>query len=296
MTTTFSLAGDVLLATDRTELAASAARVAVAIARRHGLSLRAVHAVDARAMPLPASIGAAIEIADEVLGPDVHAAQRDEVRASVAAAIGADVDWPVRLGVGVPADVVVRAARDAGVGLVVLGLRLHRALGRAPQDETALSVMRRAPCPVLGVVPSLDGLPRRAVVGVDFGAASHAAARLARALVAPGGTITLAHAPGRGADDADEGEARARALGTGAALGELRGELAGGGDVTVETVTLDATSARPAGEQLLDLAGRAGADLLAIGNHRRNAVERWLLGSVATDVARDGRVSVLLHP
>jgi len=52
----------------------------------------------------------------------------------------------------------------------------------------------------------------------------------------------------------------------------------------------------PAAELLLEYADTARCDVIAAGAARHGRVERWILGSVSTDLVRDGRHSVLVIP
>ncbi|MBV9880686.1 MAG: universal stress protein [Gemmatirosa sp.] len=291
------LHGPVLLAADGSELAGNAARVALAVAGHAGATLQVVSVVDTRGVPIPPPLDLAIGLADDIVGPAVHEAQASDVRTALAAALDTTVDWPVHVAIGTPAQEIAQRAADGLVGLVVVGLRRHGALGRALQDETALRVMRRATCPVLAVTPALASLPRHVVVGLDFDRASEQAARLALELLAPDGTLTLAHAPSGLWHEAETAEHRIHALGVEAAFDALLHDLAPPPGVVVERVVLEepARRARPA-DRLLAFAERTHADLLALGSRRHGRLERWLLGSVVTDVVRDGSVSVLVVP
>ena len=290
------IVGSILLATDESELAAAAARVALAVARRHGLPIEVVRVVETHGVPLPPPLDIAIGLGDELVGPIVHEAQGTEIRMGLAAALRTPVTWPVHVTIGAPPAAIVREARQSLAGRLVLGLRRHGPLGRALQDETALHVLRHAPCPVLGVVPSLRGLPERVVAAVDFSRTSRAAARLARDLVAPGGTLTLVYVSAAPPFQEDDGEGYVHALGVETGLVRLRETFDRDDDVAVETAVLGPTARRRVGEQLIELAERTRADLIALGSRRYGPLDRWLLGSVATDVARDGRVSLLVVP
>ncbi len=288
--------GRLLLAADGSELAGHAARVAAAVARHAGASVQAVHALYTRGAPIPPLLDAALGLADELVGPELHDEQVAEMRRTLAAAVGAPIDWPVRVTIGPPAGVIVREARSAGADLVVLGLRRHGVAGRALQDETALLVMRRATAPVLAVAPGLDGLPQCVVVGVDFSRTSREAARLALDLLAPGGRLVLAYVSSPLAAASDDGERYVHALGVAAAFAALVADLAPPAGVRVEHEALACGPRETPAQRLLELAGRAGADLVALGSRRYGRFERWLLGSVTTDIARDGRVSLLVVP
>jgi nucleotide-binding universal stress UspA family protein len=212
--------------------------------------------------------------------------------------LGAAPGWPVTSAIGTPAVLIAREAARLDAGLVVMGVRRHDFIERVLRDETTLTVMRRAPCPVLGVTPALSGLPRRGVVGVDFGRASASAARAALSVLAPDGTLLLAHVqPPRthGGEDA-EGAAVVRDLGVDAAFKRLVGELGADERTTVEPIVVECVPGVGTAGELLALADRARADLLAVGSQRHGRVDRWLLGSVTTDLARDGRHSLLVVP
>jgi nucleotide-binding universal stress UspA family protein len=134
-------------------------------------------------------------------------------------------------------------------------------------------------------------------VGVDFTRASTEAARVALGLLAPGGTVTLAYAPGVLVSTQEEGERHIHDLGVEAAFDALVRTLDAAPDVTFERTRLDPTVPHPsAAHRLLAFAEETQADLIVLGSRRHGRVERWMLGSVTTDVARDGRISVLAVP
>ena len=291
------LHGPVLLAADGSALAGNAARVALAVAEHLGATMQVVSVVDSRGVAIPPPLDVAVALADDVIGPAVHDEQASDVRSKLAAELDTDIDWPVRVTLGAPSAEIARCATDKRAGLLVLGLRHHGALGRALQDQTAVHVMRRAPCPVLAVAPSLRSLPRQIVVGVDFGPSSEAAARVALDMLAPDGTLTLAYVSNVFVQASEDGERRIHALGVEAAFDALVNRLDAAPNVgIVRTIVAPPEPGRSAADQLLALCERTHADLIAIGTRRHGRVERWLLGSVATDVVRAGGVSVLTVP
>jgi nucleotide-binding universal stress UspA family protein len=286
----------VLVATDGSALAGNAARVAAALADRAAVATRAIHVVDTRAMPLPPPVDVAIALGDELVGAGVHAEQELEVRAGLARAVGRDVDWPVHLAIGRPAAEIEEAADRVGASLVVVGMQPHGRLARLGVDETVVALMRAGTRPVLGVSASLAGMPRRAHVAVDFTRASLGAARGALALLAPGGTLTLAYAPPLPLYDPEDGEHLVHSLGVDAAFAWFEGALGASAEVRVERAVLRGRQPCPPAELLLAHAEATGADLLAVGSRRHGRVERMLLGSTTADLVRAGRVSVLAVP
>jgi nucleotide-binding universal stress UspA family protein len=286
----------VLLAVDRTSASDSAARVALDLAERRGARVHVLTVVDTHSTPMPASLGRAIAVADEAYGATVHEEQKRELRIALSTTLDRQIDWPVEVKLGTPSRVIVEEARRIGASLVVLGLRRHHAVERALHDETALNVMRAAPCPVLGVTPGTTSLPRRIVVGVDFSAASLAAARAARAHRVDGGTLVLVYsAPPADRFLPDDGERVIHELGVSAAFDSFSRELAAPG-VTIERASLPHRPGQSVCQLLMDHADEAPADMIALGSVRQGRVERWILGSVTTDVARDGSYSLLVVP
>jgi nucleotide-binding universal stress UspA family protein len=134
------------------------------------------------------------------------------------------------------------------------------------------------------------------IAAVDFSPASIRAAEAALLTVSDDGTVILAHVPppmtlSRSASDrtgapsgVDVAEAfeRLRA--------ELRPHLPPG--ATLETRQLEGNPATA----LLELASLLDADLVTIGRHSRNAIERLFVGSVATTVIHGASCSVLASP
>lgn len=285
-----------LLAVDRTSAGDSAARVALALAERRGARVHVLTVVDTRPAPVPPPLDLAIAVADDAYGATVHEEQKRELRIALSTTLDRSIDWPVEVKLGTPSRVIVEEARRLGASLVVLGLRRHRAVERTLNDETALDVMRAAPCPVLGVTPGTTDLPRRIVVGVDFSGASLAAARAARALLADGGTIDLAYvAPPAESFLPGDGERVIHELGVGAAFDSFARELAAPG-LTIERAVLQHRPGQSVCRILMDHADETPTDLIALGSVRQGRIERWILGSVTTDVARDGSYTVLVVP
>lgn len=285
----------VLLAMDGSESAIACANVARAIAAKHGAVIHVVSVLDTSPAPIPPPLDLALAMGDAVAAPALHAQQVAEVRAALAAGTGHQCDWPVRIKLGIPASAIVQGARDVSAALVLVGLRRHGRLDRAVHDETALNVMRHASCPVLGVVAGTTDLPSRVLAAVDFSESSLFAARSARALVGDNGVLVLAYVPPLMAFMPDDGERVIRDLGVESGFARIGRDLAGDG-ITFDHVVLRHESPRPISELLLDYAEGAKLDLIAAGSSRQGRIERWIVGSVSTELVRDGRRSVLVVP
>jgi nucleotide-binding universal stress UspA family protein len=84
-------------------------------------------------------------------------------------------------------------------------------------------------------------------------------------------------------------------LGVHAGFDRATRELGADG-VTVDSVVLNRELKRQVSELLVEYADTTSADLIAAGSARLSRVDRWMLGSVSTDLVRDGRYSVLVVP
>lgn len=210
-------------------------------------------------------------------------------RVLVAGADGPASGSAVRVGA-----LIAERARLDGESLVVMGLEEHARARGVPLDTIAMRVMRRTGVPVLAAAPALDALPRRVVAAVDFTRASLRAARLARALMADGGTMWLACVRRDGAEASRAGSGRRDVVERSVrdALGRLAAELGSAAGITIVPVLLEGST--PA--ELLALADRVGADLIALGTHRRRQLDGIAIGGVTASIVRDGRYSVLVAP
>lgn len=285
----------VLLATDGSAGSLSAARVALALAVKHHAVVHVVNVVDSRPAPIPPPLDIAIAMADAVSSPAVHERQVMELRGSLSAATGEDIDWPARIMLGTPSHAIVQESRRIGAALIIMGLRRHGRVDRAVHDETALNVMRAAGAPVLAVTPELTTLPSRILCAMDFSETSVLAGRAACSIAAPVATLVLGYVPPISGFMPHDGEGTIHELGVQAGFARLAQQL-GNEHVTVDHVVLHRELPRPTAELLLEYADSAHIGLIAAGSARHGRLDRWMMGSVSTDLVRDGRHSVLIVP
>jgi nucleotide-binding universal stress UspA family protein len=291
--------GTIVVAVDGGAEGSGPVLVAEALERRFGSAVKAVQVMDLSGVPLPTPLPSVFTLARDLIGDAPYANDARARRIQFSDWIGMPNDWPVHIALGTPASEILRYAERERAALVVMGLRRHGIVDRVLRDETTLTVARRARGAVLGAVPTLHGLPRTAVVGVDFGPASIRAARaaldvLASSTTAQPASLRLVYVDriGSGVPEKTAGESVIERLGVAAAFEQLVVELNASCDVVVECVVRRGVPA----EELLAYADDERADLLAVGSLRHERIERWLLGSVTTEVIRDGRCSVLIVP
>jgi nucleotide-binding universal stress UspA family protein len=285
----------VLLATDGSPSAVSAARIAHALAAQYHAQVHVVSVIDARSVPIPPPLDIALAMGDAVGGAGLHLEQEAAVRAELSGALGEPVAWPVRIMLGSPSASIVREAQRVGAVLIIVGLRRHGRLDRAVNDETSLNVMRTAACPVLGVVAEQTDLPRRILAALDFSEGSLIAMRAGRAVAGPAARLVLAYVQPMNGFLADEGEATIHELGVQAGFEQLERDVASEG-ITFDRVVLHRAPSQSVGQALLECADEANCDLITAGSVQHSRVDRWMVGSVSTEMVRDGRRSVLIVP
>ena len=278
----------VLLALDGSRASNAALRLA---RRMAGLGAWAPQAITVT-QPLPTYVGDFVlptpPLAQETIRNNVLLNLRTQLRRHGLP------DWPANVRFGPTGWSIVEAAHELSVQLIVVGLGRHGRIARLFGAETASKVVRKSDLPVLAVHSSIKGLPRVAVVAMDFGESSIAAAKDALNLLQPGGELHLVHAMSSFnttsiadsawrlsyADAVQSQFARVTALLEPMTAGVVKTKLATGG--VVDVLTSYATSVR--------------AELIAAGRHNQGLVERMLLGSTPSELLRESPCSVLISP
>jgi nucleotide-binding universal stress UspA family protein len=290
----FDLEGrTVLLAMDGSAGASAGARVAHALAASHGALVRVLRVIDSRAVPFPPAMDVALAVGDPDQDLTTHQKEVQETRSSLESITGQTLDWPIRVTIGAPPAIICDEARRVGAALVIVGLHKYGRVDRALNNETSLTVMRRSSCPVLGIVPALTRLPVRILAAVDFSTVSVAATRVASRIGDDDAALVLAYVPPITALLGDEGERRIHELGVRAAFAEAKREL---GDQEIEHVVLEHDLSVSVAAALLTHAEHTNCDLIAVGSARQGRLERWMMGSVSTELVRDASCSVLVVP
>jgi nucleotide-binding universal stress UspA family protein len=132
----------VLHPTDFSEHAAAAWHLAGSLARDHGARLLVLH------VATPPPFVTCGELEKALQGPGGYRRELEErLRRACPADAAARVDY--RLEGGDPAGEIVRAAREHGCDLIVMGTHGRTGLGRLLLGSVAEQVVRKAPCPVL---------------------------------------------------------------------------------------------------------------------------------------------------
>ena len=283
---------NLLLAIENDDNARAAIRVTDALTAR-GAVPSVIHATELMA-PVAGTPNSMLFFAEAVLGEQFHQGMARSLRALISATTGRARPWAVHSVTGEPSFCITQEAREKNCDLLVIGIHHHGAFEQAIGENTATRVMARAAVPVLGVRPTLSGLPRRIMVATDFGDASREAAHLAANLADPGGAVILVHAslPTPLVEEGDEGAALIQREGIEHAFLHLTDEISEGKSIQVETVSRTGD----AGAQLMAAAAVISPDLITIASQRHHLLTRLILGSVTRKLVREGSWSMLITP
>lgn len=277
----------IVAATDFSECAQRAVRVATAWARHQGASLEIVHVFEAPQRAVPGG-GA-------WLSPEAESAHGSEVAARLEAVVDAARDEvPAASGVllrGRPHRAIDEHAASRGADLVVLGTRGLGMIEGALLGSVADRVLRACKSSVL-VVPDharAERLPKVIVVPTDLSASARAAvervSHLARDL---GARVEIVHAwemPAavrRGTAIAEDVE--------GAALANVRETHPSGAGVDTRYHAHESATV----PLILRVVDQVHADLVALAPTGRSQLASLLVGGVTDRIVRSSPVPVLL--
>lgn len=267
--------GRILVATNGASSAEPALRLANAMALEAGAAVELVTVFKPR-VPIPAS-PAERSVPCERTDRGQVAELAKRVRRQRREIGSAPSRWPVRIGVGNPADVISRIARDE-FDIVMLGIGRPDPAERLRGDETALRLALTASVPVLAVAPEMTGRPHRAVIAVD--SMDDVDRRMIQTVVA------LLAMP------AELHIALTRTWRFDAASGVRAARAAG----VPESVAVFATPVPAESCAVIALAGQLGAELIAAPSHGRTPEERMVMQDLIVPILRSAHCSVLAVP
>lgn len=287
----------ILAATDFSETAEKAARLARGLAGRFHASLHMLHVVVILEDPY---LEEAHRLQLEALVASADDTRRNVLQEGLGGRPGVEVVPHLVRGIA-PAETIVEVAANAGAELIVMGTHGRRGLSHLLLGSVAGRVVRSASSPVLTV--RADAAVRaesitRILVPHDFSEPSAEAVRTAAAWArALGAEITLLHVVEPvvypefySAGTATDNLMPRLASRSEEALAKASGELVG--DVTAATKVEIGRSA----DTIVTVADPEAFDLVVMATRGLSGVEHVLLGSVAEGVLRRCRVPMLTIP
>jgi nucleotide-binding universal stress UspA family protein len=261
----------ILIPTDGSDVATTAARYGLALAERFDASVHVLSIVDPDRF-----VTDAVGDVDDLIRRQ-RARLHDRAR-SVVDRIAAESAAPVETHVveGRPSAVLASAIDDYDADLVAMGTHGRSGVDRYLFGSLAERTLRTAHVPVLAVRTPVDDATHPSIDDVLAATdGSEGAERAgAHAVAIAAATGARLHVLTVGDDDAPARSLAARAREAGV-------------DVTVAVRT------GAPHEEILGYADEAGVDLVTLGSHGRTGVERVLLGSVAERVLRAATTPVL---
>ncbi|HSF42821.1 MAG TPA: universal stress protein [Thermoanaerobaculia bacterium] len=284
----------VLIGTSLGDESDQVVRAGLGVARAAGARVALVHAASLE--PLPIDIGT---------GPDLEREQIARCREELSRQIERlGIQEPELAGsevrVGAPYRILTEAAQRIGAGLIVVGATGSGPFAAELLGSTADRVLRKALCPVLVVRDGFQVPPRRVLAPVDLSTLSGDAFRC--------GLHLLTQLAG-------SGEIKVQAVYALSFLDALAARQRTGG-MPIEEIErsageelrrfiLENRSEAPFEVKTAVLPGEARfeilreldehpADLVILGTHGRGGLDRLVLGSVASTVARKAPCSVLV--
>jgi nucleotide-binding universal stress UspA family protein len=281
----------ILVATDGSEGACAATRVAAALAQRDRSAVFVISVMDA---PLPENPDPGALVHPGGMVEEERRRKRvGRIEQQIRECGVEPSTWVMHTENDTPSSAIVRYAGEHRIDLIVLGLGSHTRADRWLGDETALRVIQSAHVPVLAVHLQASGLPRRGVAALDFSEFSTRAARLASEIVEPDGELHLVHVshlpPQRydfettvDADTLDQRDEEA-----------LARELTRSGGPSVSSAVVKGDGAA---KGVVEFARARGADLIACGSNGRGFAGRLVMGSVAAELVRRATCSILVVP
>ena len=287
----------ILLATDGSEDAELAARVAADLTKRTAAELHLSHAW----RPLPYYAYPSL-VPEEYHPPYEEGAKKllDEQVGRIERAGGTVAES--HLVTGRPAEAIIELGEEIDAGLIVVGSRGHGPVGRLVMGSVSEGVVHHAHCPVLVVRGGEEAWPpQRIVIGDDGSGPARRAGELAAAFAKlVGAEVTLVQAyenppepiGGWSAQDRrelDEVLSRERQ-----ALQERAEELVAiaGTRPEIRLIETEPTLAM----LMVAEQGVEESTLIAVGSRGHGAAKRTILGSVSTKVLRVARGPVLVCP
>ncbi|MBF0247782.1 MAG: universal stress protein [Alphaproteobacteria bacterium] len=264
----------VLLATDGSEWSSGAERVAIKLCAEHDAHLYILSAI-----AKPGETG--------FMGPSVENAAVKKLNhglenfEEVVERAGIDTSVEVRAGDD-PYEVIVEAAKDLGVDIIVMGRRGRRGLARLMLGDATAKVIGYAPCSVL-VVPETCDMWTSILVATDGSRFSDMAAVVAGELAKTGrASLTVLSVKVPSHSERRQNEAQPivdRVL-----------EFLDGQGVQARGMVNEGI----ADEAIVDAAKDRQAGLIVLGNFGRTGIGRMLFGSKAERVINQAEVPVLI--
>ncbi len=285
----------ILVGTSLDDLSDPVVRAGAELARRAGAELRLLHA---HALPV-AYFAAPTGLT--TVNPDLLETERQVRRQMLdeqldRLSIDKDSLTGVIIEAGAPHRMLLEAAATHDVDLIVVGA--HETAGRALHGSTTDRVLRKATCPVMVIAGDSNLPPRKVLAPTDLSPLSEGCLQEALEILAGLDGIADLDVGAMFVLTAEEHESSTQF--TPEQIGRLaHEELDRFVDRLASPAELKIDRQVRIGEirkEILNEIKASSTDLLILGTHGRSGFERFLLGSVASDMAGQATCNVLVIP
>ena len=285
----------VLIGTSLGEESDQVARSGLAVARAAGARAFFVHAVQPEPQLVGYEVGAGPPLDLEQIAQCEEGLRRQIERLGA----GGPGLAGSKVKLGAPHRILIETAEEIGADLIVVGATGFGPFAAELLGSTADRVLRKAPCPVLIVRGELRVPPRRVVAPVDLSPLSADSFRCGLRMLAQ--LVGSAEVQVRAVHALSLLDALAYRQRTGASVEQAEQHA----DAHLQRFILENRSDLPFPVETAVLPGEPRfeilreveehpVDLLILGTHGRGGMDRLMLGSVASTVARKAPCSVLV--
>ena len=287
----------ILVATDGSENSRAAYLAAELIAERFRARVHVLSVLEPVPTITPAP-GAMIFSAgaETVLSAETDRSREDALRTDMVEhllKLGRLAKWSTEIQRGKPAAVISEVAKERGVDLIIVGANHHGIVDRLMGEETAAHLARLAESPVLVASPSIERLPKRALLALDLEPKDRKTLIRSLEILGCPESLSVIHVTPRseslGVDwAAFDDEYRAEVA---SAYADIRAALAELPKIRPELVVVHGDVTREIGT----LAESVKAELIVVGVKHRGPLSLGP-GGIAMKVTRSASCSVLLIP
>jgi nucleotide-binding universal stress UspA family protein len=287
----------ILVATDGSENSWSAYVAAELIGERFRTRVHVLSVLEPVPTIVPAP-GAMIfsSGAETILSAETDRSREDALRTDMVEQLlklGRLAKWTTEIRLGKPAAVIAEVAKEREVDLVIVGANHHGIVDRLMGEETAAHLARLVEAPLLVASPSIERLPKRALVALDLEPTDRKTLIRSLEILGSPESLSVIHVTPRsealGVDWAEfDDEYRAEVASAYADIRAALGELP---KIHPELVVVHGDVTREIGK----LAESVKAELIVVGVKHRGPLS-IAPGGIAMKVTRAASCSVLLIP
>ena len=137
----------ILCPIDYSDCSARALRYAAGMALKDSARLYLMHVIDRRVF----DYGGPVYEVPSVPDAETIVRLEEKLRESIPGEVRGDIQVETVVTMGIPAEEILKAARDEGVDVIVMGTHGRTGMAHTVMGSVAENVVRRASCPVLTV-------------------------------------------------------------------------------------------------------------------------------------------------